>query len=153
MSAESKKVDLEELRRLYAARDAFKIMALIPAILAERSAAQNLAADFQTIAENVKLAWRRDTAVGWGWLADEVAKRCAEEVAKGRATPQGYALVRVEQVKDAERYAWLRDVSVPPHNFYLSVPAEFAGVRYKPQEVDDYIDKAMLTAAAAAKGE
>lgn len=42
--------------------------------------------------------------------------------------------------RDAERYRWLRDVSVPPHNFYLSVPDEFAGVRYTPTEVDAAID-------------
>lgn len=45
-------------------------------------------------------------------------------------------------VEDAERYRWLRDVSVPPHNFYLSVPVEFAGVKYTPQEVDAAIDAA-----------
>jgi predicted nuclease with TOPRIM domain len=43
---------------------------------------------------------------------------------------------------DAERYRWLRDVSEPPHNFYLSVPDEFAGVCYQPGEVDAYIDAA-----------
>lgn len=49
---------------------------------------------------------------------------------------------------DAARYRWLRDSSVPPHNFYLSVPVEFDGVKYTPQEVDNYID----AAAKAAKG-
>jgi len=44
--------------------------------------------------------------------------------------------------KDAKRYRWLRDESVPPHNFYLSVPIEFDGVRYGPHEVDAYIDAA-----------
>lgn len=43
---------------------------------------------------------------------------------------------------NAARYLWLRDVSVPPHNFYLSVPTEFDGVRYAPADVDSYIDKA-----------
>lgn len=57
---------------------------------------------------------------------------------------------KAEPVRDAERYRWLRDVSVPPHNFYLSVPAEFDGVRYAPAEVDAYIDAAMLTAARPA---
>lgn len=42
--------------------------------------------------------------------------------------------------KDAERYRWLRDTSVPPHNFCLSVPIEFDGVRYTPAEVDASID-------------
>jgi len=41
---------------------------------------------------------------------------------------------------DAARYRWLRDHSVPPHNFYLSVPAEFAFVRYTSEDVDAYID-------------
>lgn len=44
---------------------------------------------------------------------------------------------------DAERYQWLRDVSVPPHNFYLSVPVEFDGVRYTRAEVDAGIDAAI----------
>ena len=48
---------------------------------------------------------------------------------------------------DAMRYRWLRDVSVPPHNFYLSVPVEFDGVKYARAEVDAYID------AAIAKGQ
>lgn len=46
------------------------------------------------------------------------------------------------EAKDAARYRWLRDLSVPPHNFYLSVPAEFHGVKYTPAEVDAYIDQA-----------
>lgn len=44
---------------------------------------------------------------------------------------------------DARRYKWLRDKSVPPHNFYLSVPVEFDGVRYTPHEVDAAIDAAL----------
>lgn len=43
---------------------------------------------------------------------------------------------------DAARYRWLRDHSCPPHNFYISVPAEFSGVRYSPSDVDGYIDDA-----------
>lgn len=54
----------------------------------------------------------------------------------------------VEAVKNAARYRWLRDHSVPPHNFYISVPDEFHGVKYGPDEVDAYID-----AARAALGE
>lgn len=48
--------------------------------------------------------------------------------------------------RDAARYRWLRDASVPPHNFYLSVPIEFDGVIYTPAEVDAAIDAAMLAA-------
>ncbi len=46
---------------------------------------------------------------------------------------------------DAARYRWLRNKSVPPHNFYLSVPVEFAGVSYKPHEVDAAIDAAIAS--------
>lgn len=46
--------------------------------------------------------------------------------------------------KDAARYRWLRDLSVPPHNFYIAVPDEFHGVRYTPHEVDAAIDAALL---------
>ena len=48
-----------------------------------------------------------------------------------------------EAERDAARYRWLRDKSVPPHNFYISVPVEFHEVRYSPWEVDAYIDEAM----------
>lgn len=50
--------------------------------------------------------------------------------------------------QDAARYRWLRDVSVPPHNFYLSVPIEFDGVRYTRAEVDAEIDAAIDAARA-----
>lgn len=50
---------------------------------------------------------------------------------------------------DAARYRWLRDTSVPPHNFYLSVPIEFKDERYQPHQVDAEIDAAIR----AAKGE
>lgn len=53
-----------------------------------------------------------------------------------------------KDASDAARYRWLRDHSVPPHNFYISVPDEFHGVKYGPDEVDAYID-----AARAALGE
>lgn len=43
---------------------------------------------------------------------------------------------------DADRYRWIRDHSCPPHNFYISVPDEFADIRYAPDEVDAYIDAA-----------
>lgn len=44
---------------------------------------------------------------------------------------------------DAVRYRWLRDKSCPPHQFYISVPDEFDGVRFSPHEVDAYIDAAI----------
>ena len=42
--------------------------------------------------------------------------------------------------KDAERYQWLRDKSEAVHQFYLSVPLWFKGVRFRPQDVDNAID-------------
>lgn len=53
------------------------------------------------------------------------------------------------ETKDAARYRWLRDISTPPHNFYLSVPVEFDGVRYEPAEVDAGIDAAIAARSAA----
>lgn len=44
---------------------------------------------------------------------------------------------------DAARYRWLRDDSCPPHNFYVSVPDKFHGVKYAPADVDAYIDAAI----------
>ncbi len=55
----------------------------------------------------------------------------------------GYAAGAAAGGKDAERYRWLRDKSVPPHNFYLSVPVEFADVRYTSDQVDAAIDAAL----------
>ena len=54
-----------------------------------------------------------------------------------------------EALRDAERYHWLRDHSCPPHNFYISVPDEFAGQRYAPGDVDAYIDAARQALAGA----
>lgn len=42
--------------------------------------------------------------------------------------------------KDAERYQWLRDRSESVHQFYLSVPLWFTGVRFRAQDVDKAID-------------
>jgi hypothetical protein len=44
--------------------------------------------------------------------------------------------------KDAGRYRWLRDKSVPPHQFYISVPIEFKDEKFTPQDVDAAIDAA-----------
>lgn len=54
---------------------------------------------------------------------------------------------------DAARYRWLRDHSCPPHNFYISVPDEFHGVRYASIEVDAYIDAARQALALAERKE
>lgn len=42
--------------------------------------------------------------------------------------------------KDADRYQWLRDKSEAVHQFYLSVPLWFTGVRFRAQDVDKSID-------------
>lgn len=63
-------------------------------------------------------------------------------------TDKTEAMGLTKTLADAARYRWLRDHSCPPHNFYISVPDEFHGVRYAPPEVDAYIDAAL----AALKG-
>jgi|GEM_PF-2423991 len=42
--------------------------------------------------------------------------------------------------KDSDRYQWLRDKSDAVHQFYLSVPLWFTGVRFRAQDVDNAID-------------
>ena len=45
--------------------------------------------------------------------------------------------------KDAERYRWLRDQSESIHQFYLSTPIWFTGVKFSKESVDSTIDAAM----------
>lgn len=45
--------------------------------------------------------------------------------------------------KDAERYRWLRDKSESIHQFYLSTPIWFTGVKFSKENVDSTIDAAM----------
>lgn len=45
--------------------------------------------------------------------------------------------------KDAERYRWLRDSSESIHQFYLSTPIWFTGVKFSKENVDSTIDAAM----------
>lgn len=45
--------------------------------------------------------------------------------------------------KDAERYRWLRDTSESIHQFYLSTPIWFTGVKFSKENVDSTIDAAM----------
>lgn len=45
--------------------------------------------------------------------------------------------------KDAERYRWLRDSSESVHQFYLSTPIWFTGVKFSKESVDSTIDAAM----------
>lgn len=45
--------------------------------------------------------------------------------------------------KEAERYQWLRDKSDSVHQFYLSTPIWFTGVKFSKEMVDSTIDSAM----------
>lgn len=45
--------------------------------------------------------------------------------------------------KDAERYRWLRDKSEAFHQFYLSTPIWFTGIKFNKENVDCTIDAAM----------
>jgi len=45
--------------------------------------------------------------------------------------------------KDSERYRWLRDKSESVHQFYLSTPIWFTGVKFSKENVDITIDAAM----------
>ncbi|WP_434676204.1 hypothetical protein [Pseudomonas sp. D3-10] len=45
--------------------------------------------------------------------------------------------------KDADRYRWLRDKSESIHQFYLSTPIWFTGVKFSKDNVDSAIDAAM----------
>ena len=77
-------------------------------------------------------------AIMWEKRAEKVEARITAleaELAERDAT-----IARLRE--DAARYRWLRDHSCPPHNFYISVPDEFHGIRYAPSEVDAYIDEA-----------
>jgi hypothetical protein len=69
------------------------------------------------------------------------------------AAPAAVPAVPEDVAKNAARYVWLRDASVPPHNFYLSVPVEFDSVKYQPSEVDAYIDAALLASASTPASE
>lgn len=44
---------------------------------------------------------------------------------------------------DALRYRWLRDKSQAVHNFYISVPLWFTGVKVQAASVDAYIDESI----------
>lgn len=49
--------------------------------------------------------------------------------------------------KDAERYRWLRDKSESVHQFYLSTPIWFTGVKFSKENVDSTIDATMTKEA------
>lgn len=68
---------------------------------------------------------------------------------------RGELMIQVEELeaenetlrKDAERYRWLRDKSESVHQFYLSTPVWFTGVKFIPDNVDNTIDAAMAPEA------
>ena len=79
------------------------------------------------------------------WENDDSSTDLAADQAAAAIIAQHYEplVAEVERLRgDAARYHWLRDESCPPHNFYVSVPDEFKGVRYSAHEVDTYIDAA-----------
>lgn len=88
-------------------------------------------------------ALRKDAEIGARWKADSSLEKWFP------ITDENMKALE----KDAARYRWLRDVSTPPHNFYLSVPIEFDGVRYTPHEVDAAIDAALSTSTAPSGAE
>ena len=45
--------------------------------------------------------------------------------------------------KNSDRYQWLRDKSESVHQFYLSTPIWFTGVKFRKENVDSTIDAAM----------
>lgn len=45
--------------------------------------------------------------------------------------------------RDAGRYRWLRDSSESVHQFYLSTPIWFTGVKFSKENVDNTIDASM----------
>lgn len=80
-------------------------------------------------------------AIQNGWDNDDLQ----DALAAAPAAPAS------QDAQDAARYRWLRDTSVPPHNFYLSVPDEFKDERYSPREVDAAIDAALAAQQAGGK--
>lgn len=73
---------------------------------------------------------------------------------RGKHYDESYAVTSVplfthpsatsDEVKDAERYRWLRDHSQPGAcAFYLSVGMALHGVRFMPETVDSFIDAAL----------
>lgn len=80
----------------------------------------------------------------------EAASRWRSEAGNSEAEIERLREALTKAEADVARYQWLRDNSCPPHNFYISVPDEFHGICYSPQEVDAYIDEAR---AALAKSE
>lgn len=86
-------------------------------------------------------------------MTDELILEWIKETCDAYCIPKPFAIIEALEADrataeqrdsdDAARYRWLRDVSVPPHNFYMSVPEEFKDVKYSKADVDREIDKAI----------
>lgn len=130
---------VEIARRLATLRAALESTAAELSTL--RAATASVQADQRAEVERLRAeceALRKDAEIGARWKADSSLEKWFPITAENMKTLE----------KDAARYRWLRDVSTPPHNFYLSVPIEFDGVRYTPHEVDAAIDAALSTSTA-----
>ncbi|WP_223630164.1 hypothetical protein [Pseudomonas atacamensis] len=92
-----------------------------------------------------------DDARGWAVAWHGVGRNSGiwlEEVAEfmAAANPAAVRSLIAENEalrKDAERYRWLRDFSESVHQFYLSTPIWFTGVKFSKDMVDSTIDSAM----------
>ncbi len=105
-------------------------------------------------AEGLQNQWVKDTQKIVALEAEVMEFKSRGNVAmsswdeeRERALREGERVVALEAEvkmlrKDAERYRWLRDKSVPWNNFYLSVPIEFKDETYSKAKVDASIDAA-----------
>lgn len=106
--------------------------------------AANPATVLALIAENERQAaqfkeWQASHHANYCKVADERDKLKAEVDSLTREADRQYTTIEAYR-KDAERYQWLRDKSEAVHQFYLSVPLWFTGVRFRSRDVDNAID-------------
>ena len=82
-----------------------------------------------------------------GYASGEHAAQVADELGHqlGKVEAELDALKsEVEELrKNSDRYVWLRDKSESFNRFYISVPAWLEGVKFRPEAVDEGIDRAM----------
>lgn len=87
-----------------------------------------------------------DTLTEWYANAMNVINECSAVLpgAHYMDPPDGGDVSIPEQLRrmarDAERYQWLRDSSESIHQFYLSTPIWFTGVKFSKENVDRTID-------------
>jgi hypothetical protein len=75
---------------------------------------------------------------------DDVVERLGEQSDQIEALEARNAEQRIAELeKDAARYQWLRDKSQNHHQFYLSTPLYFTGVKFSKENVDSTIDAAL----------